>query len=363
MDESGTYWYTKGYNPAAVIATVVGRCRRGDPGAARWLGRGHAHRGPVQLVHRLRGRLRRLLPGWLATRDADCAVARRSVGDMRIWVINPNTTESMTDKIGDVRPRRRRAGYLGRPAVTSEMGPPSIESHYDEALSVPGAARRDRSAVRPRRRRLRDRLLRRSRPRRRPRARRAGRWSGSPRRRCTRPAIWAAAFSVVTTLARTRGRACGPRGTLWDAAVLPRRPRLRDPGARSRHRPRCAASSSPRRAGRPSNRTDPTSWCWAARAWPTCARTSRTRSGAPGGRRRHGRDADRAVARHDGIAHVEAGGVRRASTEGLFGGVNRAPVLGDLDTPGQPHAVVGLDVVKEAFKCLRPRRTARQPAV
>ncbi|WP_418003617.1 aspartate/glutamate racemase family protein [Mycobacterium sp. PDNC021] len=55
----------------------------------------------------------------------------------RIWVINPNTTESMTVGIG------RCAQAVAGPgvdvvAVTSEWGPPSIESHYDEAMSVPG---------------------------------------------------------------------------------------------------------------------------------------------------------------------------------------------------------------------------------
>lgn len=56
---------------------------------------------------------------------------------MHIWVINPNTTESMTAAIG------RCARAVASPssdvtAVTSEFGPPSIESHYDEAMSVPG---------------------------------------------------------------------------------------------------------------------------------------------------------------------------------------------------------------------------------
>lgn len=55
----------------------------------------------------------------------------------QIWVINPNTTESMTAGIG------RCAQAVAGPgvdvvAVTSDYGPPSIESHYDEAMSVPG---------------------------------------------------------------------------------------------------------------------------------------------------------------------------------------------------------------------------------
>ncbi|WP_159845538.1 aspartate/glutamate racemase family protein [Nocardia sp. CY41] len=56
---------------------------------------------------------------------------------MRIRVVNPNTSRAMTDTI------ERSARAVAGPgtlldAVTSEMGPASIESHYDEALSVPG---------------------------------------------------------------------------------------------------------------------------------------------------------------------------------------------------------------------------------
>ncbi|MEV0336402.1 aspartate/glutamate racemase family protein [Nocardia sp. NPDC050717] len=56
---------------------------------------------------------------------------------MRIRVINPNTTRAMTAAI------ERCALAVAGPdtvldAVTSEMGPASIESHYDEAMSVPG---------------------------------------------------------------------------------------------------------------------------------------------------------------------------------------------------------------------------------
>ncbi|QEN16336.1 aspartate/glutamate racemase family protein [Mycolicibacterium sp. ELW1] len=55
----------------------------------------------------------------------------------RIWVINPNTTQAMTDTIA------KCAAAVAGPevivtGVTSEIGPESIESHYDEALSVPG---------------------------------------------------------------------------------------------------------------------------------------------------------------------------------------------------------------------------------
>jgi allantoin racemase len=61
-----------------------------------------------------------------------------------IAVINPNTSRAMTAAIG--RTAREVAGPGVRVlAVTSAMGPASIESHYDEALAVPGllAAVRD----------------------------------------------------------------------------------------------------------------------------------------------------------------------------------------------------------------------------
>jgi len=56
---------------------------------------------------------------------------------MRIKIINPNTTWSMTEKIGAC------ARTVARPgtevvAVSPTMGPVSIESQYDEALAAPG---------------------------------------------------------------------------------------------------------------------------------------------------------------------------------------------------------------------------------
>jgi allantoin racemase len=56
---------------------------------------------------------------------------------MRIKVINPNTTAAMTAKIGAA------ARHVAAPgteiiAVNPEAGPVSIESHYDEAVSVLG---------------------------------------------------------------------------------------------------------------------------------------------------------------------------------------------------------------------------------
>ncbi|GER22603.1 hypothetical protein NCCP1664_11000 [Zafaria cholistanensis] len=59
---------------------------------------------------------------------------------IRIKVINPNTTWSMTEKIGACA--RAVAGPGTEVvAVSPAMGPASIESHYDEALAVPGLLR------------------------------------------------------------------------------------------------------------------------------------------------------------------------------------------------------------------------------
>jgi allantoin racemase len=56
---------------------------------------------------------------------------------VRIKIINPNTTWSMTEKIGACA---RAVAHAGTEivAVSPAMGPVSIESHYDEALAVPG---------------------------------------------------------------------------------------------------------------------------------------------------------------------------------------------------------------------------------
>ena len=55
----------------------------------------------------------------------------------RILVVNPNTTASMTAAIGVCA--RAAAGPGTRvDTVHPRMGPASIESHYDEALAVPG---------------------------------------------------------------------------------------------------------------------------------------------------------------------------------------------------------------------------------
>ncbi|ORM25007.1 aspartate/glutamate racemase family protein [Williamsia sp. 1135] len=56
---------------------------------------------------------------------------------MLISVINPNTTVSMTDQIAAAA-RSVAAPGTEIVGVTPTMGPASIESHYDEALAVPG---------------------------------------------------------------------------------------------------------------------------------------------------------------------------------------------------------------------------------
>jgi len=56
---------------------------------------------------------------------------------MKIKLINPNTTWSMTEKMGACAARAARPG-TEVVAVSPSMGPVSIESHYDEALAVPG---------------------------------------------------------------------------------------------------------------------------------------------------------------------------------------------------------------------------------
>ena len=149
---------------------------------------------------------------------------------VHIVVINPNTTASMTGLIGESARAVAAAGTVVT-AVNPDMGPASIESHYDEALSVPGLlaeiARAQAGEPRPT---VRDRLLRRPRPRRRARARRrAGggdRGGGHARRELPGPRV------LGGHDAGPDGRAgLGPRRALRDDPVLPQRARLRDPRA------------------------------------------------------------------------------------------------------------------------------------
>ncbi|MFD1625234.1 aspartate/glutamate racemase family protein [Azospirillum griseum] len=54
-----------------------------------------------------------------------------------VLVVNPNTTASMTDRIGAAA-RAAAAPTTRVLAVNPSMGPASIEGYYDEALAVPG---------------------------------------------------------------------------------------------------------------------------------------------------------------------------------------------------------------------------------
>ncbi len=56
---------------------------------------------------------------------------------MRILVVNPNTTASMTRRIGGAAAAAAAPGTTVL-AVNPAMGPASIEGYYDEALAVPG---------------------------------------------------------------------------------------------------------------------------------------------------------------------------------------------------------------------------------
>jgi allantoin racemase len=56
---------------------------------------------------------------------------------MRILIVNPNTTASMTRKL-EAAGRRVAAAGTEIVAVNPAFGPPSIEGYYDEAFAVPG---------------------------------------------------------------------------------------------------------------------------------------------------------------------------------------------------------------------------------
>jgi allantoin racemase len=64
---------------------------------------------------------------------------------MRIFVINPNTSESMTDHIRRTLEKVKRADTELK-VVCSEYGPITIESAYDEALAQPAVLERVRQA-------------------------------------------------------------------------------------------------------------------------------------------------------------------------------------------------------------------------
>src|SRR4051812_2427121 len=56
---------------------------------------------------------------------------------MRILLVNPNTTASMTEKAA-IAARAVAASGTEIIAATSRMGPVSIEGHYDGAIALPG---------------------------------------------------------------------------------------------------------------------------------------------------------------------------------------------------------------------------------
>jgi len=56
---------------------------------------------------------------------------------MRLLVVNPNTTRSMTEKIGAAATAVASAGTEIH-AVNPDHGPPSIEGYYDEVFAIPG---------------------------------------------------------------------------------------------------------------------------------------------------------------------------------------------------------------------------------
>lgn len=66
---------------------------------------------------------------------------------MLIRVINPNTTRSMTEKIG-ASARRVAAPGTRIVATNPDSGPVSIESHFDEAISAVGVAEEVRKGER-----------------------------------------------------------------------------------------------------------------------------------------------------------------------------------------------------------------------
>ena len=59
---------------------------------------------------------------------------------MRLLLINPNTTASMTEKAA-IAARAVAGPGTEIIAATSQMGPASIEGYYDGAIAVPGMLR------------------------------------------------------------------------------------------------------------------------------------------------------------------------------------------------------------------------------
>ncbi len=128
MSPGGRYYFSKGYNPNAIYAILAS----GIPAILS------------VIVPKLIG------SGlWIADYSwfigcglgfvAFIAFERRNPGSwwtpvIHVKVINPNTSRDMTETIGACA--REVADHVT--AVSPAMGPASIESHYDEALAVPG---------------------------------------------------------------------------------------------------------------------------------------------------------------------------------------------------------------------------------
>ena len=135
MDEGGAYHYKRGYNPPAIWATAIAAAGAVAavfvPGINRF--------DDYSLVHRLRPGLRGLRPARAADGCQRQPARREDVCEVtvRLTVVNPNTTESMTALI-EAEARRVAGPDTVVTARTPSMGPASIESHYDEALAVPG---------------------------------------------------------------------------------------------------------------------------------------------------------------------------------------------------------------------------------
>lgn len=195
---------------------------------------------------------------------------------MRIRVVNPNTTRAMTDTIEQCALAVAGRGTL-LDAVTSQIGPASIESHYDEAMSVPGLL----AAIRQ------------------------GEADGvdgyviacfgdpgldAARELAAGPVIGIAEAAMRTASHWVADSVSSRRSTAPSGGRRIWRNTMGCSGSaggftRVRYRyshsipTRTRARSSPRRVGWPSRRTGPTLWCSGAREWPICARTSATRSG------------------------------------------------------------------------------------
>ena len=111
-----------------------------------------------EVLDALRERGSTILRGNERPRLDDCASLRPGYdGAMtaaKILIVNPNTTASMTETIAAAA-RAAAAPGTEITAVTSAMGPASIEGFYDEAFAVPGLIGRvGRKGCRYRHRRL-----------------------------------------------------------------------------------------------------------------------------------------------------------------------------------------------------------------